>query len=162
MIIGRAIYWIGGDSITGSQWELILSYFHSKEVGIANVFFFSLIYCKVLFLWKQPQLYFPLFSTNDCQNFFNHVFSNINYGYFFLNDRRDLYIFRLLNPQILSRNYFFSFSNTIYNTWIYFRFKENYMNNPEKSMNEKCWNKIKKAMGSILVFLRKTSSRRMN
>jgi len=43
MIIGRAIYGIGGDSITASQWALILSYFHSQEVGIANVFisFFS-------------------------------------------------------------------------------------------------------------------------
>ena len=40
MIVGRGIYGVGGDSITSSQWALILDYFQTHEIGIANVLLF--------------------------------------------------------------------------------------------------------------------------
>jgi len=33
MIAGRAVYGIGGDSITSSQWALVLEYFSPEEIG---------------------------------------------------------------------------------------------------------------------------------
>lgn len=39
LLFGRFIYGLGGDSITSTQWVLIMEYFHSeKEVGVALVF----------------------------------------------------------------------------------------------------------------------------
>lgn len=38
LVFGRFIYGLGGDSITSTQWVLIMEYFHSeKEVGVALV-----------------------------------------------------------------------------------------------------------------------------
>ena len=37
IIIGRTIYGLGGDSITSSQWAMVLEYFNENEVGIALV-----------------------------------------------------------------------------------------------------------------------------
>lgn len=41
LVFGRFVYGLGGDSITSTQWVLIMEYFHSeKEVGVALVISF--------------------------------------------------------------------------------------------------------------------------
>ena len=38
LVFGRFIYGLGGDSITSTQWVLIMEYFHSElDVGVALV-----------------------------------------------------------------------------------------------------------------------------
>lgn len=37
MIIGRFILGIGGESITASQWALILDYYNNNQIGLAMV-----------------------------------------------------------------------------------------------------------------------------
>lgn len=44
LVFGRFIYGLGGDSITSTQWVLIMEYFHSeKEVGIALVLYIMFV-----------------------------------------------------------------------------------------------------------------------
>ena len=45
LVFGRFIYGLGGDSITSTQWVLIMEYFHSeKEVGVALVIKSSVLF----------------------------------------------------------------------------------------------------------------------
>lgn len=38
MVLGRFIYGLGGDSISATQWSVVIEFFHSNdEIGIATV-----------------------------------------------------------------------------------------------------------------------------
>jgi len=89
MIIGRFIYGLGGDSITSTQWSLVIEYFHSDyEVGIAMVNSEYLTFIKKIILTVNSVhihdsgnhikfVYFSYFS--ECKLIFMSYYNNLGH-----------------------------------------------------------------------------------